>query len=513
MKKVSKRRALRYGTVSLLLCLTVVICVVVLNVIASALCLRYDWMYVEMSSPAVYKISDACHDYIEKYVIPEIDKSKSQGKDSYLQILLCDGGTENAQEDNYKYVYDSLQELCGMFEGYIRIDHLNIWEHPSLAKSYDVNSSEDIVCIFNGKHETVSVDDFYITETNGSTVNYTAYNGEKIIASCFMSVTQEDTPVCYLTINHGEVYEDYEFVRIITEAGYSVGTLDMYTDGIPEDCDLLVTYNPKKDFSVKNEVSNESEIEMLEEYMSLGGKYMIFLSPDTFASGGFENLEGFLSSWGVEYMHETNNDGIEACSIVKDSANSLTADGYTLLAKSADNRIMSAIPASSLKNSFGSTTYMSVSEGFSPNGQAYVSSDGKRELYPMFLARNTAVAWADGKAVARASEEDFILMSLCEQDCDNGEKSYLLASASTDFASEDAMQSAVLGNSRVMTELFKYMGKENAPTSMVFKPFEQTEIQSLTSRNANIITVVMTAIPAFAVSVTGGVILIRRKNK
>ena len=212
-------------------------------------------------------------------------------------------------------------------------------------------------------------------------------------------------------------------------------------------------------------------------------------------------------------MHETNNDGIEACSIVKDSANSLTADGYTLLAKSADNRIMSAIPASSLKNSFGSTTYMSVSEGFSPNGQAYVSSDGKRELYPMFLARNTAVAWADGKAVARASEEDFILMSLCEQDCDNGEKSYLLASASTDFASEDAMQSAVLGNSRVMTELFKYMGKENAPTSIVFKPFGQTEIQSLTSRNANIITVVMTAIPAFAVSVTGGVILIRRKNK
>ncbi len=514
MKKDSKKRVLRYGTVSLLLCLTVLIAVVMLNVIAGALCLRYDWMYWEMSSPVIYEISDACQDYIEEYVIPEVDRSRAEGKDSYIKILLCDAGTEIAEEDDYRYVYDSLDKLSAMFDGYIKIERLNIWDQPSLARSYDVTSSEDIVCIFNDRYETVSVKDLYITETVDDTTANVAYNGEKVIASCFMRVTQGKTPICYLTINHGEVFEDYELIRIITEAGYSVGTLDLYADEIPEDCDILVTYNPKNDLASKNEVSLVSETEKLDSFMASGGKYFVFVSSDTFASGGFENFEGFLSSWGIKYMHSTTEEGVEACRIVKDDANSLTTDGYTVLAYVPANGITDKLSgAKELQNSFGGTTYMSVSEGFSSNGTAYASSNGGRVLYPLFLARNTAVAWADGKAVARASEEDFILMSLCEQDLENGEKAYLLASASIDFASGDAMQSSVLGNSRTLTELIKYMGKEDAPTSIVFKPFAQTEIQSLTSRNANIITVFLALVPAIAVSAVGGVLLIRRKNR
>ncbi len=514
MKKISKKRVLRYGTVSLMLGLAVLICVVMLNVITGALCLRYDWMYLEMSSPAVYEISDACYGYIEKYVIPEIDRSRDEGKDGYLKILLCDAGTENAKEDEFRYVYDSLNDLSDMFEGYIEIDRLNIWDQPSLARSYDVTSSEDVVCIFNGKHVTVSIEDFYITETVDGATAAVAYNGEKIIASSFMRVTQGDTPLCYLTVNHGELFEDYELLKLITEAGYYVDTIDLFADEIPEDCDMLVTYNPQKDLAEKNEMSEISEVEKLEKYMSSGGKYMVFVSSDTFSSGGFENLEGFLSSWGIEYMHGTTDEGVEACRIVRDDANSLTTDGYTVLADLAQNSITDKLSGvHKLQNSFGSTTYMSVSGGFSNKGGGYISSDGKRELFPLFLARNTAVAWADGKSVARASEEDFILMSLSKQDCDNGEKSYLLASASIGFASEDAMQSSVLGNSRTLTELLKYMGKENAPTSIVFKPFAQTEIQSLTSRDANMITVVLAAVPAVAVSLVGGVLLIRRKNR
>ncbi len=514
MKKISKKRVLRYGTVSLLLTLTVTVCVVILNVIAGTLCLRYDWMYVEMSSPAVYEISEACEDYIEKNVIPEIDRSRAEGKDSYIQILLCDAGTEIAKEDDYRYVYDSLNELSQMFEGYIDIDRLNIWDQPSLAKSYDVTSSEDIICIFNGRHETVSIADFYIQETVDGTTAAVAYNGEKIIASCFLRVTQEDTPICYLTVNHGEVYEDYEFIRVITEAGYSVGTLDLYADEIPEDCDILLTYNPKKDLAAKDEVSVTSETEKLDAFMAQGGKYMVFVSSDTFASGGFDNLEGLLASWGIEYMHSTTDEGIEACRIVKDNANSLTTDGYTVLARPSENGITASLHgAAELKNSFGKTTYMSISEGFESHGPVFMSSDGKRVLSPLFMAQNTAVAWADGKAVARASDEDFMLMSLCEQSCDNGKTSYLLASASIDFASGDAMRSAVLGNSRTFTELLKYMGKENAPTTIVFKPFAETEIQSLTSRDATVITVILAATPAITVSAVGGVLLIRRKNR
>ncbi len=515
MGRVSKKKKLRYGSVSLLLCVLVILCVVILNVTVGALCLRYDWMYPELNKPPVYDISDACRDYIAKYIIPEVDKARASGVgDGKIKIIFCDGGTENREEELYKYIYKSFDEISSMFDGYFEMEQLNIFDEPSRAKEYGVSSTEDIVCEFNGRHQAMNLRDFYILENDGDESIPTAYNGEKLIASCLMHVTQSETPALYLTVNHGEAVSDYEFVRIMSEAGYKVDVLDLYADEIPEDCDILVTFDPKKDLTVNNGTSLVSETDKLEKYMSNGGKYMVFLSADTFASGGFDNLEGFLSSWGVKYMHETTDEDIEACYLVKDSANSLTVDGYTVLAKAAENGITAGFESvSSLPNSFGKTTYISVSEDYTSHGPIFMSGDGKRTISPLFLAQDTAVAWADGRAVARAGEEDFILMSMSEQVCDNGKTSYLLASASVEFASKESMQSSVLGNSRALSEIVKYMGKDNAPTDLVFKPFGETRIQSLTAQNANIITSVMVILPILTVGAVGAAVLIRRRNR
>ena len=131
----------------------------------------------------------------------------------------------------------------------------------------------------------------------------------------------------------------------------------------------------------------------------------------------------------------------------------------------------------------------------------------------MLLSHTSAIAWANGRAVARASDDPFMLMTLSEREGESGEKGYLLACASVEFAGEGAMQSSVLGNSRTLTQMIRYMGKENAPASLVFKPFGEREIQSVTTRQANITTVVMTLIPAVVCTAVGAVVLVRRKQR
>ncbi len=513
MKRNNKKRKLRYGSVTLLMCIFVIACAVILNIITGALCLRYDWMYIDMSKPPVYDISDACREYIDEYVISEI-KAQNQ-KDSKIKIYFCDTEENIKSVEIYKYVYDSFFEIEGMFDEYIEIDHLNIWEKPSLAAEYGVTSTQDIVCVYDGRHETMNLTDFYIIENVDYQSIPTAYNGEKIIASCLMRVTQKETPVCYMTVNHGELYGDYEFMKMMAEAGYAISSLDLYTEDIPEDCDILVSFNPKKDLAISGETSIVSEVEKLDRFMSAGGKYMIFLSADTFASGGFANLEGFLSEWGIQYMHMTTDENVEACYLIKDSANSLTVDGYTVLSENAQSGIGSAVLRDmKAPNAFGNATCISVSDEFEADGNGnYVSSDKKRTVAPLLLSHSTAIAWADGRAVARAGEGQFMLMSMTEQKCDNGKTGYLIASASVDFASEDAMRSSVLGNSRTLTEIVRYMGKENAPSSLVFKPFGETDIQSLTSRNASILTVVLVLVPLLLVTISGTVVLIRRRGR
>lgn len=510
MSKNVSRRRLRYGALSLLLCVLVVISLIILNVIAAVLSLRYEWMYGEIARPEVYELSDPCREYIEKYVSPEV--GERGGK---IKIVFCDTRENIRSEEMYKYVYDSIVEVAEEFSDIVEIEYMDVFERPTLASSYGVDSINDVVFLYGDKHETVDLRDFYAYET----VNYesvvTAYNGEILIASALMRVTQKNTPMCYVTVNHGEEFADQELVRVLAQAGYTVGTLDLYADEIPEDCEILLTYNPKKDLTVSGETSDISEVARLESFMASGGKYMVFLSADTFASGGFENFESFLSSWGVSYNHKTTDEGIEACYLVKDSANSLTGDGYTVVAAPAQSGAMAELAAGvKAPTSFGNTTYMSVSAGFSLDEKGnFVSKETNRTLSPIFLANSTAVAWADGRAVTRASEEDFILMSVTEQTCADGEKAYLLASASTDFASGGALQSASLGNSKAIGEVLRYMGKDNAPSTLVPKPMGQTDIASLTTRDATIITVVMVALPLIITATVGTVVIVRRRNR
>ena len=516
MKKNKEKRKLRYGTVSLLLCVLVIAFAVILNVIAAMLGMRYDWMYIELDTPAVYEISEDCWDYLEKYVISEVDRAnEGKSEKQKIKIILCDTEKNIRSEQLYGYILDSVYEISDMFPGYFEIEYLNIWERPGEAASYGVTSTEDVVCVFGNRHQTVNLKNMYIIESDGYNSSAVAYNGEKIIASCLMRVTQNGDPMCYLTLNHGEVWGDYEFVRIIAEAGYTVGFLDLYNEDIPEDCELLITFDPKKDMAVNDETSAISEIEKLDRFMANGGKYMVFMSADTFASGGFENFEAFLASKGIKYMHESGDGGVEACYLIRDNANSLTTDGCTVLAKNAEMGTgASALKGIKAPNSFGNATCIAFSDSFNNDGKGnYKSADGKIVASPLIVTHDTAIAWAGGRAVARASEGEFALMTLSEQKCDNGKTGYLVASASVDFAAQESMRSAVLGNSRTLTEIIRYMGKDNAPANLVFKPFGETSIQSLTTRNANITTVFLVAIPAVACVAVGAVVLIRRRNR
>lgn len=506
MAKNTSKRRIRYGTVSLLLCVLVLLSLVIINVIAAVLSLRYEWMYQEIARPEVYKVSDTAREYIDAKVAPIVDE---QGGN--IRIIFCDTKDSIRSNELYKYVYDSFYEFSELYPEMIKIEHLNVFEQPKLAQKYGVETVNNVIFVYGERHEILDLGDFYAYKTVNNESFVSAYQGELLIASALMRVTQKDMPMCYLTVNHGEEFSDHELIKALAQAGYTVGMLDLYADEIPDDCEILVTFNPKKDFAVSNETSEISETARLEEFMSNGGRYMVFLSADTFASGGFENIEGFLSAWGVNYMHNTTNEGIEACYLVKDSANSLTGDGYTVVGRPSAHTAVGDISA---PVSFGNTTYMSVSEGFAPDGNGnYASASTSRKLSPLFLANGTAVAWADGRAVARASEEDFILMSMTEQSCQNGERSYLLASASVDFASGNAMQAATLGNSRAIGELLRYMGKEDAPSTLVPKSMGQTEIATLTTNDASIITVIMVALPMVVVTVTGTVVIVRRKNR
>ena len=515
MRGTTKSRRMKYGSVSAALTILTVAAVVIANVIFTALCGRYGW-YVDMSSDLMYKVTEDCKEYLDEYVISEVKKANdSEGGNEKVTILFCDDRENIESEITQNYILGSALEIQEMFPDYVEIDFLNIWENPSIARSYGITASTNVAFLYSDRHVVLSLADFYIFEA-ADTETPVAYNGEKRLATGMMRVVQENTPMCYLTVNHGETVEDYELMYMIADAGYNYTYLDLLNYDIPEDCELLITFNPTQDFTSNDNVSSVSETDKIREYMNNGGKYMVFVSADTFVSGGHENLEELLAEWGVRYMHSTGEDGIENCYTIKDSMHSTTTDGYTILAQNTPSGFGAEILKDITKpNVFGNSTCISPSDGFTLDPEGNYVSDAygsTRTLTPLFVSDTSAEAWASGRVVAKATDDPFVLMSLTKQENAQGNTSYLLASASTEFGSESAMQSAVFGNSQTLSTILKYMGKENVPTNLTFKPFGDTDIDSITTAQSTTITIVLAAVPAAVILGTGIVILVKRKN-
>ena len=515
MKIKLQTSKVRQGASSLVLLALVLVAVIILNVIVAMLAQRYEWMYKNMNIPVVYTLSDEYEEYVREYVVPEVNKVRAEkGTNEKIKVIFCDSKENLEADTTEKYVYGSIIDLYELFPDYIEIEHLNIWEQPSLAREYGVTTTLDVVCLFDGKYETISITDFFVSDSSSST--YEAYNGEKLFASALMRVTQENTPVCYITANHGEQFSDYQLLFSLVQAGYVFSYIDLSISDIPEDCALLITFDPKQDLLAADDFSSVSEADKLEAYMNNGGKYMVFTSADTFISGARPNLEAFLEKWGVSFAHKTAEDGIEECYLIKDPDNSTTIDGYTVIAQTASNRVAQEILSELQRpNVFGNSGSINVADGYTLSSDGVYSSvqNGcKRSISPLFVTYSSAEAWADGRAVKRADETPFTLMTMTTQECENGETACLLASASVAFAGESAMNSAVLGNSRAVSMIYEYMGKTNAPTELVPKPFSSTEIESLSSADAKNITTVLTLSYALIFAVAGTVVLIRRKH-
>jgi len=511
MRRSATSRRFRYGSLSVVLTVFVIAVVVIVNVIFQTLATRYAW-FVDMTSSGTFTLSDDCRDYVADNIIPLIDADNAAlSEDQKIRIIFCDDKAAWEEQTVQKYLINTATELAEEFPDHIEIEYINIWNHPSLAKKYKVFADTNVVIAYGDDYVLRPLNDFYVFNS-ADTATPIAYNGEKSLATGILHVTQKNKPVAYLTVNHGETLADSSFLNLLVDAGYTYNYLDLMNFDIPEDCELLITYNPVKDFAINDGISVKDEIAKLDAYMEQGGAYMVFVNSDTFVAGEFVNFETYLESWGVDFMH-SEVAGIEHCYTVKDTSQSLSVDGYTVLGNyttcSRGANIAQAAGYSPVV--FSRATCISPAEGFSAAGDGtYVG--GCCTLSPTLTSSENAEAWAGGKAVANASEENpFIMMTLSEKQVSGG-TGYILTCTSTTFADEDALNSPVYGNGSVLMASIETIGNDRIPTSLTSKPFADSTIDTITVAQKTYITVLLATVPALVCFGTGMIILIRRKH-
>jgi len=540
----------------------VLLAVVVFNILFSVIGDR-QMFYIDLSQTLyksgktnMYTLSDDCKDMIADRVIPMIDQTNEEraarGEDPIkLNIVFC--SDRDVLEDNEltRYVSYTARAIAKRFPDHVSVQYIDISTNPSSVQKYKVNSAatlynSDVIVEFGSEYLVQGVNSFYYTESTAD--KPWAYNGEQRLTAMIMSVTRVESPICCITSNHGEslfdgngnVKEEYStFISLIESAGYTVQILDLENEDIPENCRMIITFDPSEDYKAFGELDEGevSEIEKLDKYLDQSKSFFFICNPDT---PKLPSLEEYLEEWGVSVNRDENSENY----VIEDQINctnggvgSVVVGNYAtagLGATLTEDMRKSAYPT---KVIFGNSTAIAPADNYVRRYAAatettdeyvyysYYKNGVVRTMLDIFTTYNTASALTNGEVYEIATDSNlFKLMTISQETKQLQEtnltsvtkSSYVLALASTEFLTNEVLDSKSYGNTDVLLSALRNTGNETVATNLSLKGLYVYEIKDEAAYkdcNTSAWLYCLVLIPPVLVFSAGVVITIRRKYR
>lgn len=545
-------RKLRYGSVSVVITALIIAVVVMVNFIFTALAQK-EWFKLDLTPETLYTLSDdfinliengdAAYEKSTEAPIAKIDQYREeQGNDSLkISIIFCEERDKVYEDETQRYVQQTAEQIAREFDGYVDIKYVDVERNPSAVSKFKVTSDidipkESVIVEFEGQYKILNLRSFYVfAETDTSTP--VGYNGEKQFASAILAVTRASTPIACLTNNHGENIDNISgFKATLEEAGYEVRSLDLANEDIPEDCRLVIVFGPQNDFmSSRTGTSDINEIGKLDDFLDGGNSLMVFMDPET---AELPNFEEFLCEWGVQFDRNATtgdaqyvvdkNQALNASGQTFKAQYSKSGLGHDLLGDMADNDVPQTIVfKNAMSISYPSEFKMqhyTPQDSTNPDDVPYdYGYNSPYAIHPIFTSTKNATRVSGGEIIANNEKTAFNLMTVTDHtrrvttDAENGFSaaisSYVVACGSTEFASNEFLQTNSYGNTDALLMIMSNIGLEVVPVGLKYKPFADTTIDTLESTDATVYTVVLVAIPTLAALISGAVVLIRRKYR
>ncbi|MBR2721589.1 MAG: Gldg family protein [Clostridia bacterium] len=505
-----RTRASRHVQLTAILTSLVIAVTVLTNAVVQTLAERYSWYSYMTSSLGEYQASGT------SLALTDAAMAGRAADAPPIEIIFCDLEKNILADAMHAYVYDTAGEIAQRYPQSVLIRCYDVTLNPNTVRRFlkmtDPVTGEEIentldttgVIISCGDYFRVySLNEFYAFREDSTTA--WAYNGERRMTAGILQAISQNKPVACFLENHGEVFFDYELMSLLDDAGYALYHLDLQTESIPENCSLIISYNPATDL-VSDTVSAVSEVALLQQFLSVeGNSFLTFIGAD---SPALPNMEAFLSDWGVEFGYYRDSvTGSAYRYTVQDSASSLTSDGYTVYGNGATaGRAKELIDGNGSNVVFRKATVMRAAQGFVNNADGSYQK-GNRVLYNLYESAASASAWANGAA----RDGGGMLMTLTEQK-NAGGSSYVGVVSSVDFASEKFLQSAVYSNGDSIFGLMKTFGKENVPQGLRIQPFNSQTMSTVTMAQKWGWTLGLTLIPAAVITTVATVVLLRRRR-
>ncbi len=150
--------------------------------------------------------------------------------------------------------------------------------YPTFAAQYGVQSAENgsLILVSGEKSAVLAASDLYDYDYSDyyTTGSYSVtFGGENKLTAAIYRITSGKELHAYYTTNHGEQRLTDTLTDALEGQNLSVSPLDLLTDTIPDDCDLLIINDPQQDVASAGGLVDE--MSALRAYLKNGGHLML----------------------------------------------------------------------------------------------------------------------------------------------------------------------------------------------------------------------------------------------
>lgn len=570
----------RHGSLSLAITVLVVVAVLLFNVGVTALFGR-RLLFGDLTSESIYTLNPETTVLLDQ-TFDSVKKAREEaGEESAkVEIIFCADPDILTQNTLMRYVYYTARSLAKKYPKIISVRTVDVWSNPSAVDAYRTNSYSSIyqtsVIVASGsEYRLLSMKSFYTYSKDTDTEPW-AYSGERIFARAIIAVTKAESPICCVTVNHGEPFsfrgkydpatanEQYKgLLQTVLGAGYRIESIDLANQEIPADCRLILVFDPQTDFSSGSILAGSAgEIGKLDTFLENANSMLVFADADTPPLPNFEEL---LEEWGIAFDRYTDPDNelnvlgnyqvhaLDSRDAIDDKNLSLIASYETegMGGSVTSDMRKNGVPAKIIfpnamplrySSTYSTVYHISTEETDTSGAFTYASHESNthsREIYDLFRAPGSSYAVAQnggdpltdgsGNSISTANGNYKLATLSVESRLINEGKgytsvennSYVCAFASTTFADDVLLLSNTYGNTDVLLQILRTVGREVVGVGLEFEPMYEAEMtQSNTSTGqayytakGNIArTVVLVLLPALTATGLGIWVLVRRRR-
>ena len=490
---ISKK--LKYGSLATAFTIAFVAFVIIFNVIFTALAEKYMW-YIDMTKEQVFSLSEEA-----KVVMSDITEDVNIYFASEPDVLLT-----GSYSYYTRYVYTTALQLSEEFPN-VNVECVDVTKNPSFFREFYNTSATaidpySVIVESNGEIRVFSIAAFFTCDDNTDLSTAWAYNGEKRLISGIMQVTQTDSPKVMFTTQHGESLDTaLALGTVFAENGYEVQTADLTKDTIPADCRVMVIYNPMYDFiGAEAEDQAKNEIEKIDKFLDNYGCLIVFCAPEYV--GNLTNLNELLEEWGIAFT---------AGATVRDHGNSMSIDGYTIVAQYQPDTMGGSIYSDLNALATPPKTLIRKATPINILWEKKETLGGTRLVSPVLTSYDSSELVVDG-VPGKTGTYNVVAVARESRIVDNEYYySYVVAVGSPTFAGEEYINSGAFANEDIIAATMKATGRERVLAVLKRKPFDNSEITITTAEALNL-TAAMTLIIPIIITICGAVVLIRRKH-